>query len=307
MQEPADLPPIPFSWQTAIWKQHRLSASIIDCSDFRFAILNSSLEHQLQHLYDYRALPYLILQIYIDELLSSVGRAKNSDYRIDPPPTVVEKFTHHINLKRQCLAYIPFLCWLIDFDILVDTAFACEPCLRSCLLHDAAVLQATLIYADQELNHLNQHLHFQLCYHHPHPPLPHLPVPKPPTPKPSTPKPPAPKPPTPHPPQPHNTCCTHCSQPSHPTHPPHLPLFLLLLVFLLLILPLALTLINSIRQTRTPKYLFYLSIPAFCYLLIRHYIHSSLQTIRDRMSAYVKEARKAIVAILVLVTAFLQC
>jgi hypothetical protein len=214
-------------------------------------------------LYDYRALPYLILQIYIEELLSNTGRAKNSDYRIDPPPTVIEKFNHHINLKRQCLAYIPFLCWLIDFDILVDTVFACEPCLRSCLLHDAPVLQATLIYADQELNHLNQHLHFQLCYHHPHS---YPPPPKPPTPKPST-----PKPPTPHLPQPHNTCCTHCPHPSHPTHPPHL--------LLLLILPPTLLLINSISQTRTLKYLFCLSIPAIlCHLLIRHYIHSSLQS-----------------------------
>jgi hypothetical protein len=263
-------------------------------------------------LYDYRALPYLILQIYIEELLSNIGRTKNSEYRIDPPPTVIEKFNHHINLKRQCLAYIPFLCWLIDFDVLVDTAFACEPCLRSCLLHDAAVLQATLIYADQELNHLNQSLHFQLCFHHPHP---YPPPPKPPTPKPSTPKPPTPKPSTPkpsapHPPQPHNTCCTHCPQPPHPTHPTHHHLLPIILIFLLLLLILSstLTLINSISQTRTLKYLFYLSIPAIlCHLLIRHYIHSSLHTIRDRISVYVADAKKAIIAVLVLVTAFLQC
>ncbi|KAG9693572.1 hypothetical protein KCU95_g6870, partial [Aureobasidium melanogenum] len=121
IQESADVPPIPFSWHTAIWKQHRLSASIIDCSDFRFAILNSSIEHNIRHLYDYRALPFLILQIYIEELLSNIGRAKRSGYRIDPPPTIIEKFDHHINLKRQCLAFIPFLCWLIDFDVLIET------------------------------------------------------------------------------------------------------------------------------------------------------------------------------------------
>jgi hypothetical protein len=233
IQEPADAPHIPFSWQTAVWKQHRLSASIIDCSDFRFAFLNSSLENNIQHLYDYRALPYLIVQIYIEELLSSIGRAKNSDYRINPPPTVVEKFNHHVNLKHQCLAYIPFLCWLINFDVLVDTAFACKPCLRSCLLHNAAILQATLIYADQELTLLNQHLHFDICCHHPYPPPP-PPPPHPPIPKHPTPKPPTPKP-------PHNTCCNHCTQSNHPTHPPHIPhLLLFLTLFIATTVPLIL-------------------------------------------------------------------
>ena len=232
IQEPADVPPIAFFWQTAVWRQHRLSASIIDCSDFRFALLNSSLENQIQHLYDYRCLPYLVLQIYIEELLSSIRRAKNSEYRIVPPPTVIEKFNHHINLKRQCLAYIPFLCWLIDFDILADTTFACEPCLRSCLLHDAPILQATLAYADQELNHLDQLLHFEICFHHSHLPPPLPPIPKPPTPKPPTPKPPTPKPPAP---PPHHTHCDHCTQTRHTTH-----LTLILLLFLLFAVPLTL-------------------------------------------------------------------
>ncbi|KAI4851615.1 hypothetical protein E4T44_02022 [Aureobasidium sp. EXF-8845] len=261
VRELANAPPIPFSWQTAIWKQHRLSASIIDCSDFRFAFLNSSLENNVQHLYDYRAVPYLVVQIYIEELLGSIGRAKNSDYRIDPPPTVTEKFNHHINLKRQCLAYIPFLCWLIDFDILIDTAFACEPCLRSCLLHNAAILQATLIYAYQELTLLNQHLHFDLCFHHPHPPPPppHPPMPKPPTPKPPTSK-----------------STTH---PPRYLHPPQLE----------------------------KKWLFSLSILAcLARLLIRHYIHSSLESTRNTISACITEAKKAVIAALILVTAFMQ-
>lgn len=282
-----------------------MSASIIDCSDFRFALLNSSLEHHIQHLYDYRALSFLILQIYIDELLDSIGRAKKSEYRINPPPTVVEKFTHHTNLKRQCLAYIPFLCWLIDFDILADTVFACEACLRSCLLHDAPIIQATLIYADQELAHLNQHFHFDLCCHHPH-----LPPPLPPAPKPPTPKPPTPKPPTPKPPQ--NPCCNHCAYPNHPTHPthlPHLPLTLIIpfFLFLLLLIPILL-LALYIRHNWTLTWLLWLFPLAFlCHLVIRHYIHSSLEHTRNTISAWVTEARKAVVAALILVTAFLQC
>ncbi|KEQ70699.1 hypothetical protein M436DRAFT_66104 [Aureobasidium namibiae CBS 147.97] len=302
IQEPADAPPIPFFWQTAIWKQHRLSASVIDCSDFRFAILNSSLEHQIQHLYDYRALPFLILQIYIEELLSSIGRAKMSEYRIEPPPTVIEKYNHHINLKRQCLAYIPFLCWLIDFDVLADTVFACEACLRSCLLHDTPIIQATLIYADQELAHLNQLLHFQLCCHHPHLPPPSPPAPKPPTPKPPTPKPATPKP-------PHNPCCNHCTHPNHPNHLPHLSLTLVLplILSLLLLIPLLLVALY-IRHNWKLTWLFYIFSLAFlCHLFIRHYIHSSLEHTRNNISAWVTETRKAIVAALILITVFLQC
>lgn len=283
------MPPIPFSWQTAVWKQHRLSASIIDCSDFRFAILNSSLEHQIRHLYDYRALPFLILQIYVEELLNNIGRAKNSEYRINPPPTVIEKFNHHINLKRQCLAYIPFLCWLVDFDVLIETMFACEPCLRSCLLHELPIIQATLIYADQELGHLNQHLQFQLCCEHPHPPPPRPPTPKPPTPKPPTAKPP-----------PHHSCCDHCTQSNHTTY---------LLLILLIPLAVLLTLfILYIRNNWTSRWFVYLLILALiCHLIIRHYIRSSLDSIREIISAYVSEMKKAIIAVLVLLTAFLQC
>jgi hypothetical protein len=255
-------------------------------------------------LYDYRALPYLIVQIYIEELLSNIARAKSSDYRINPPPTVIEKFNHHINLKRQCLAYIPFLCWLIDFDILVDTAFACKPCLRSCLLHDAAVLQATLIYADQELTHLNQHLHFDLCFHHPHPPPP--PPPHPPISKPPTRKPPTPKPATPHP--PHNTCCcNHHAQPSHSNHNPHhLPYLLFILLFVALAIPLSLLTIYIHHKWKS-SWVFYLFLLAiFCQFLVRHYIHSSLENTRNTISAYITEGKKAIVAALILVTAFMQ-
>lgn len=282
------MPPIPFSWQTAVWKQHRLSASIIDCSDFRFAILNSSLEHQIRHLYGYRTLPFLILQIYVEALLNNIGRAKNSEYRIDPPPTVIEKFNHHINLKRQCLAYIPFLCWLVDFDVLIETMFACEPCLRSCLLHELPIIQATLIYADQELGHLNQHLQFQLCCEHPHPP-----PPRPPTPKPPTPKPPPPQP-------PHHSCCDHCTQSNHTTY---------LLLILLIPLAVLLTLfILYIRNNWTSRWFVYLLILALiCHLIIRHYIQSSLDSIRETISAYLSEMKKAVIAVLVLLTAFLQC
>lgn len=282
IQEPADVPPIPFSWQTAIWKQHRLSASIIDCSDFRFAILNSSLEHQLRHLYDYRALPFLILQIYIEELLGNVGRAKRSEYRIEPPPTMTEKFTHHISLKRQCLACIPFLCWLIDFDVLTETAFACEPCLRSCFLHELPIIQATLICADQDLNHLNQLLQFHLCCEHPRPPPPLPPTAKPPTPKP------------PPPPQPlHHSCCAHCTKANHTSQ-----LLFILLVPLAVILTLV---ILYIRNNWTSRWLTYLLVSTLiCQLLIRHSIRSSLDSIRETTSAYVSETKKAIIAALIL-------
>lgn len=296
IQEPADVPPIPFSWQTAVWKQHRLSASIIDCSDFRFAILNSSIEHQLRHLYDYRTLPFLILQTYIEELLSNIGRAKRSEYRIDPPPTSIEKFNHHINLKRQCLAYSSFLCWLIDFDILIETVFACEPCLRSYLLYELPIIQATLIYADQELNHLNQLLQFQFCCEHPHPPPPRPPTPKPPTSKPPTPHPPPPVPPQP----PHHSCCNHCTQTKHTAYLLSIMLVPLAVFFTLVIL--------YIRHNWTSRWLLYLIILALiCHLLIRHYIRSSIQSIRDNLSAYLSEMKKAVIAALILLTGYLQC
>lgn len=225
--------------------------------------------------------------------MSNIGRAKRSEYRIDPPPTMIEKFNHHINLKRQCLAYITFLCWLIDFDVLIETIFACEPCLRSCLLHDLPIIQAILKYADQELSHLNQLLQFQLCCEHPHLPPPRPPTPKPPTPKPSTPHSPPPEP-------PHCFCCDHCTRTKHTTY--------LLLIFLVP-LAVALTLfILYIRNNWTSRWLFCLLILALiCHLLIRHYIRSSLDSIRETFSAYVSETKKAIVAALVLLTAFLQC
>ncbi|THW69995.1 hypothetical protein D6D18_10525, partial [Aureobasidium pullulans] len=119
--ETADVAPINFLWQTAIWKQHRLTTSIIDCSDYRFALLNSSLDSQVQYLYDYKALPYLIIETYIKELLNDIGRAKRAEFSVVPPPTIFERFEHHIVLQHRCLAYIPFLCWLSDFDILVET------------------------------------------------------------------------------------------------------------------------------------------------------------------------------------------
>ncbi|TIA29879.1 hypothetical protein D6C78_09951 [Aureobasidium pullulans] len=121
IHETSDVAPINFLWQTAIWKQHRLTTSIIDCSDYRFALLNSSLDSQVQYLYDYKALPYLIIETYIKELLNDIGRAKRAEFSVVPPPTIFERFEHHIVLQHRCLAYIPFLCWLSDFDILVET------------------------------------------------------------------------------------------------------------------------------------------------------------------------------------------
>lgn len=206
---------------------------------------------------------------------------------------MTEKFNHHINLKRQCLAYIPFLCWLIDFDVLIETAFACEPCLRSCFLHELPIVQATLICADQELSHLNQLLQFQLCCEHSHPPPPRPPTPRPPTPKPPTPHPP--------PPQPlHHSCCDHCTQANHTSQ-----LLLILLVPLAVILTLV---ILYIRNNWTSRWLFYLLVMALiCHLIIRHYVRSSLDSIQETIYAYVSETKKAVIAALILFTAFLQC
>ncbi|KEQ97863.1 hypothetical protein AUEXF2481DRAFT_551655 [Aureobasidium subglaciale EXF-2481] len=250
---------MPLLWQTAVWKQHRLSASIIDCSDSRFAVLISGLENQLQHLYDYRALPFLILETFIDELLTRIGRAKTAEWTVDPPPTVAERFDHHVDLNHLCLAYIPFLGWLTEFDILCETAFACDQCLRSCLLHNAHIVQATLTYANAELSHLNQQLLFHLCFQTNNL-LSSLQTSK-------------------------ESCCDHCSQVKH----------LAYIAFSLLPIAVILTLSAVFLRPRwTSKWIFWLSIAAFIlHLVIRHYIRVTLRTFRHTFLSYFTDSRHA--------------
>ncbi|THZ07867.1 hypothetical protein D6C91_10201 [Aureobasidium pullulans] len=256
--ETADVAPINFLWQTAIWKQHRLTTSIIDCSDYRFALLNSSLDSQVQYLYDYKALPYLIIETYIKELLNDIGRAKRAEFSVVPPPTIFERFEHHIVLQHRCLAYIPFLCWLSDFDILVETLYACESCLRSCLIHCASILQATLIYANEELNHLNQFLHFELSFQN-NVKLSAQAAPR-------------------------DSCCDHCTQIKHMAY----------IAFSLIPLTIIVTLLGVyLPSIWKMKWIVYLILLAFgLHLILRHYIRITLSAMRQTLLGYITETRR---------------